>query len=132
MMVIVAHAIFVESDRTNGLNLAQRTTLNHRGEGVVNRLPGDRTKFLGGNGCDLLGCGVRVAVHGTQHGKTLRGHWHAVRAQRGERVKEHAATIPEFWTESITLETPEIAGSVGAGAAVEFGVEIALVIRRQR
>jgi hypothetical protein len=113
MMVIVAHAIFVESDRTNGLNLAQRTTLNHRGEGVVNRLLGDRTKFLGGNGCDLLGCGVRVAVHSTQHGKTLRGHWHAVRAQRGERVKEHAVTIPEFWNESKSLKTPEIAGLVG-------------------
>jgi hypothetical protein len=67
-----------------------------------------------------------VAVHSTQYGKTLRGHWHAVRAQRGERVKEHVDTVPEFWNESKSLKTLGIArvsrcwGLAGSAAFVEM------------
>jgi hypothetical protein len=62
-----------------------------------------------------------VAVHGAQHGKTLRSHWQAVRAQRGERVEEHAATVPEIWTESKSLKTLGIAWVSRCWGARQFG-----------
>ena len=100
MMVIVPHAIFIEGYRTNGLNLAKYSALHHRGERVIHGLLGDRTEFLSGRGCNALGGGMRVAVHGAQHGKTLRSDWQTMRAQRGKRVEHHGMTVAEFWTES--------------------------------
>ena len=128
MMVIVPHAIFIESHRTNGLNLAKDSALDHRRERVVDRLLGDRTEVLCCHRCNVLGGGVRVAVHGAQHGKTLRGYWQAMGAQCGERVKEHMMTVAEIWTESKSWKTVVFrawrrrAGLVGAGAAGELGI----------
>ena len=128
MMVIVPHAIFIESHRTNGLNLAKDSALDHRRERVVDRLLGDRTEVLCGHHCNVLGGGVRVAVHGAQHGKALRGYWQAMCAQRGERVKEHVLTVAKIWTESKSWKTVVFRawrrrpGLVGAGAAGELGI----------
>ena len=105
MMVIIPHAIFIESHRTNGLNLAKDPPLDHRGERVVDGLLGDRTEVLCGHQCNVLGGGVRVAVHGAQHGETLRGYWQAMCAQCGERVKEHVMTVAKIWTESKSWKT---------------------------
>ena len=110
MMVIVPHAIFIESHRTNGLNLAKDSALDHRGERVIDRLLRDRTEVLCGHRCNVLGGGVRVAVHSAQHSKTLRGYWQAMRAQCGERVKEHVLTVAEIWTESKSLENRSFQG----------------------
>lgn len=73
VVMVVAHAVLVESWRANWLNSTDQTLVDQEAEGVVHRLARDCSdvglRCLG----DVFRCAVGLVGHRSENGEPLRG-----------------------------------------------------------
>ena len=81
VMVVVAGTVFVARRRPSGLDASEERLVGERGQGVVHRLPRDRSDAGPNRGEDVVGGGVRMGRHGPKHSDALSGDVETVTAQ---------------------------------------------------
>jgi hypothetical protein len=81
-MVIVADAILIASRRPRGLNPPDEPLFGEHPEGIVDRLPRNRTDLAANFLSHIVRRRVRPLSHGTQHGQPLRRNLEAILSQK--------------------------------------------------
>ena len=93
VMVIVADSILVARRRSRGLDSAGQPPADQRSQGVVHRLPGNRSDAPSHVVGELVRGGMRVGRHRPQHGEPLGGDLQPVPPQEPLGVLVHRPRV---------------------------------------
>ena len=91
VMVVVTHPILVTRGGPGRQNPAGEAPLDQRSQGVVHRLPGNRSDAPSDVVGELVGGGMRVGRHRPQHGQPLGGDLQPLLPQEPLGVLIHGA-----------------------------------------
>lgn len=98
MMMIVAHAIFIQRRRSRRLNPPQNPLLGKHSQRIINRLTRDGPQLGSNVFNDSIRRTMRLPTHRPHHSQTLSRHLHIMFAEYLRRVMNHGMDIVQLWT----------------------------------